>query len=217
MDSRQYWNKKIIDWENSINQDQRTSLIESLAGKFRKPLLVRKDICLELLKKVGKGKTVLELGCGSGFFAFKALKEVNPKKIIGIDISRNAISRAKKIKKDLGIGKEAEFIEGDTSSMNIPAADVTVGLGFLDYLTAEEIINLMKRLKSKHIIFTFSEKKASFYRYLHILYLISQHCPKHYYYTKEEMARFIKTRYKNVRIISGRKLMFGCVIHNVGD
>ena len=215
MNSKDYWDNKIIEWEDSLENSKKVSFIESLASKFRKPLKVRRAMCFELLRKIGAGKTILELGCGSGYFAIKLVQEIKPKKITGIDISHNAIQRANQLKKELKLLTKVEFIEGDTMLQKLPKADITFGLGFLDYLTADEIRALMRNLKSKYIIFTFSEKKASPMRCLHILYLASQNCPKHYYYTKEEMASFVKERYKNVKIISGRKLMFGCIVHNI--
>lgn len=217
MNSKEYWNNKIIEWEDSLHDSGKVSLIESLAARFREPLKVRRQLCFKLLKKIGKGKTILELGCGSGYFAIKTFREIRPKKMIGLDISRNAIQRANTLKKKLRIsGKKLEFIEADTTALQtLPEADITVGLGFLDYLSAPEIRTLMRNLKSTYIIFTFSERKVSLARYLHILYLISQNCPKHYYYTKEEIVSIVKERYKNVTIVSGKKLMFGCIVHNI--
>lgn len=216
MNSKDYWDNKIIEWEDSLENPRGVSFIESLASRFRKPLMVRRAMCFELLKKVGAGKTILELGCGSGYLAIKTFQEIKPKKIIGIDISHSAIQRANTLKKELGLpSKNVDFLEADTTALQkLPQADITMGLGFLDYLAGDEIRSLMQKLKSKYILFTFSEKKVSLMRYLHILYLLSQNCPKHYYYTKEEMARFVKERYKRVKIISGRKLMFGCIVHN---
>jgi SAM-dependent methyltransferase len=217
MDSKEYWDNKIIEWEDSLQGSAKVSFIESLAAHFREPLKVRRQLCFDLLKKIGKGKTILELGCGSGFFATKAFQEIKPKKMIGLDISQNAIQRANALKKSLKISsKKLEFIEADTTVLRkLPKTDITIGLGFLDYLSASEISTLMRSLKSTYIIFTFSEKKASLMRYLHMLYLVSQNCPKHYYYTKEEIVRFVKERYKKVTIISGKKLMFGCIVHNI--
>src|SRR3989344_536038 len=215
MNSKDYWDNKIIEWEDSLQNPKKVSFIESLASKFRKPLKVRRAMCFDLLKKVGKGKTILELGCGSGYFAINVLQKIKPRKIIGMDISSSAIQRANKLKKDLKLSGKIEFIEVDTTLANLPKADITIGLGFLDYLTKEEIRALMKKINSKYAIFTFSERKVSLTRYLHIAYLISQKCPKHYYYTKKEIASLVKERYKNVRIISGRKLMFGCIVHNI--
>ncbi len=216
MDSREYWDKKIIEWEDSLShQGGKVSLIESLASKFRKPLKIRSAMCLELLKKAGKNKTILELGCGSGFFAFKTLMEARPKKIIGIDISKNAIERANKIKKELNIGNKIKFLEADVTSKDLPKANIAIGLGFLDYLNSGEISYLFKKLKSQYFIFTFSEKKPSLLRFFHVIYLIIQKCPKHYYYTKDEMVNLAKERYTNIRVISDSRLSFGCIMHNL--
>jgi len=215
MESRQYWNNKIIEWEDSMKKGIDVSLVERLASRFRKPLKIRMEMCLSLLKNFGKNKKILELGCGSGYFAFKLYKESKPKQIIGMDISHNAIERAKEITKELGLSKSIKFIEGDVSSINLPKSDITIGLGFLDYLNAEEIKTLFKNMKSNYFLFTFSEERFSILRILHIIYLISQKCPKHYYYKKENIRTLIGDKYSNVKIISNSKLSFGCIIHNL--
>lgn len=217
MDSKGYWDKKIIEWEDSMSGGVHISPIERLASKFRKPLKVRRDMCFELLRKIGKDRSILELGCGSGFFALKAFKEIQPKRIIGVDISRNAILRAKKMKDEMKLSGNIEFVEGDTSSMKFPEADIVVGLGFLDYLTPAEIKDLFNRINGKPFIFTFSEKKFDILRFAHIAYLISQRCPKHYYYTKKEIRDLIGRAHGDVKIISNKELRFGCIVHNIPD
>ncbi len=215
MNNKEYWDNKIIEWEDSLSRHKRVPVIERLASRFRAPLVVRRELCLQLLKRYAKGKTIVELGCGSGFFALRAFKEAQPKKIIGIDISPNAIARANKVKQDFRIKNEVTFKVSDASAVEIPKADVTVGLGFLDYLTDREITDLFKNLKSPYFLFTFSEKRPSPLRLIHILYLISQQCPKHYYYTKKDIMRFINRRFSGVRILTNRKMSFGCIVHNL--
>ncbi|MDP3735405.1 MAG: class I SAM-dependent methyltransferase [bacterium] len=215
MDSREYWDNKIIAWEDSLSSSEGLSFVETLASKFRKPLKVRSELCLDILKKNARNKSVLELGCGSGYFAFRMRREAGPHSIVGVDVSRRAIERARRLQKELDITGGLAFIEGDANSIHLPKADITVGLGFLDYLTAEEIVALFKNLKSEYFVFTFSEKKFSLLRLLHMLYLISQRCPKHYYYTKYDMRLCAEQRHKDVRIISHHTMLFGCIIHNL--
>lgn len=215
MDSGQYWDNKIIEWEDSIKGNRNVSFIERLAARFRKPLKIRMEMCLSLLKDFAKDKKILELGCGSGYFAFRLYNQSQPKKIIGIDISHNAIKRANIIAKDLKLSKKINFIEKDVNLADIPAADITVGLGFLDYLTDKEINDLFRNMKSKYFLFTFSEKKFSFLRLLHIIYLIIQKCPKHYYYKKNHLRALVGSKFSNVRMISNRRLSFGCIMHNL--
>ncbi|PIT93580.1 hypothetical protein COU00_03635 [Candidatus Falkowbacteria bacterium CG10_big_fil_rev_8_21_14_0_10_43_11] len=216
MDIKAYWDKKIIDWENSIVKRGTFSAVEKLAGYFRKPLVFRAELCLKLLAPFINGKTILELGCGSGFFAFELSQRGAAKKIIGIDISPNAVKRAKEINAQRSVPAVCDFLEADASALaTLPAADITIGLGFLDYLTQAEIKLIFEKNKSKYFLFTFSEKKFSLWRYVHILYLLSQRCPKHFYYTKRQISECIAARYGEIQFINHRKLSFCCVVHNL--
>ena len=48
MNSKDYWDNKIIEWEDSLENSKKVSFIESLASKFRKPLKVRRAMCFDL-------------------------------------------------------------------------------------------------------------------------------------------------------------------------
>jgi len=216
MDIKAYWDKKIIEWENSIIKRGTFSAVEKLAGYFRKPLVFRTELCLKLLTPFINDKTILELGCGSGFFAFELNKRGVAKKIIGIDISPNAVKRAKETNAPSPAPAICDFFEADASALaELPVADVTIGLGFLDYLTPAEIKSIFEKNKSKYFLFTFSEKKFSFRRYIHIFYLLSQRCPKHFYYTKKQIRECVAARYGEVQFINHQKLSFCCVAHNL--
>ena len=113
MDSKYYWDKKIIDWENSMKKGVRVSLVEKLAGYFRKPLLRRMAMATDIVAPFAKDKTVLELGCGSGFFAFGLQERAGTKHITGVDISAQAINRARSITVERGQSTAFTFVEGD--------------------------------------------------------------------------------------------------------
>jgi len=215
MNNRNYWDKKIIDWEDSIRIGAGVSFIERLASYFRGPLKYRAETCMDILESFVKNKTVLELGCGSGFFAFELYNTSKPRHITGVDISRNAIKRAREICRDRKLADIVEFLEGDASSVALPETDITIGLGFLDYLRPKEISSLFSNMKSRYFLFTFSEKKFSFIRCIHIVYLWTQKCPKHFYYTKSEIGNYIGSKYGEVHFISNKKLSFGCIVHNL--
>jgi ubiquinone biosynthesis O-methyltransferase len=55
----------------------------------------RKKKILELVGKV-KNKKILDIGCGSGFLA-KEIREMGAQKVVGIDISNEAIKEAAKV------------------------------------------------------------------------------------------------------------------------
>ena len=215
MDSKQYWDKKIIEWEDSTKGQKGISIIEKLAARFRKSLSYRSQLALDMLKPLVRDKKVLDLGCGSGFFSFQLYEQAHPEHIIGIDISSRAIARAQEIATEKGSSSTFTFQEGNVSSLLLPEVDVTVGLGFFDYLTLPEIGQLFEKLQTKYFFFSFSERKFSIMRFVHILYMLSQNCPKHFYNTKEEMMQCIGDRYPNVQFLNDPKLSFACIVHNL--
>lgn len=214
MDSKQYWDKKIIDWENSMKKGTSVSPIEKLAGYFRKPLLRRMVIATDIVALFAKDKTVFELGCGSGFFAFGIQERAGTRHITGVDISPQAISRARLLAADRGQSGAFTFIEGDALLLSFPAADITVGLGFLDYLNLAEVEILFRKMTTPYFLFSFSEKKVSLLRYIHILYMFSQRCPKHFYFTKKEVTGCIGSGHGKIHFINDKRSSFSCLVHN---
>jgi len=214
MNNKAYWDKKIIEWEDSTKRSSGISFIERIASIFRKPLRIRAEMCMDILQPFTTGKRLLELGCGSGIFAFELYKICKFKHMTGVDISRNAIKRARETCKEKKLTDVFTFLERDASSVALPETDITIGLGFLDYLGPEEIKSLFNEMKSKYFLFTFSEKRISLFRYIHMLYLWSQKCPKHFYYTKKDIDNYIGKKHGKIHFLNNRKLSFGCIVHN---
>jgi SAM-dependent methyltransferase len=81
-----------------------------------------------------QGKSVLDIGCGSGRYMFRAAQN-NAEYIAGIDAAPGALEEARKIAADLGIKKKMEFIEGDFLDC-VPDRkfDVIFAVGYFDYI-----------------------------------------------------------------------------------
>ena len=92
-------------------------------NKSEEPPLSKEDekyrYCIQLYHhaveglRVG-GKAVLEVGCGRGGGASYIARYMSPKKMVGIDYSKNAIALCNRIHNE----KNLDFVEGDAS--NIP-------------------------------------------------------------------------------------------------
>ena len=172
-------------------------------------------MALSTLQPHVKDKTVVELGCGSGFFARQLQAAAKPKHITGIDFSGAAVARANAEATKIGLESTMNFKEGDCSKIDMPEADVTIGLGFLDYLAPHEIKALFERIKSKKILFTFSSTGFYLLRYVHIAYLKSQSCPKHFYYHEDELKELIGNKFGPLTVVSDRSMSFGRILHNL--
>ena len=93
---REYWDKKIDEWSSAAyGRKSQISVIEKIATYFR-AVNKRKDIAIKLIGPIAKNKIFLDLGCGMGEFSFE-LASYFPKKIIAVDISKNAIQEINKI------------------------------------------------------------------------------------------------------------------------
>lgn len=192
-----YWEAKIIDWEKSVYSRRILSsklFLEKIATPFRKLLKKRMAIAETLLANYIKGKIVMDLGCGSGIFLISLLK-YKPKKLIGIDIAQSAIKIANQRIKKLGLKGKIEFLCTDVRkpSISLQLADTVTGIGFIDYLNKQELINLFKKIGSKNLfLFSFPAKIFSLREILHRVYLILISCPGSHKYSRKEMDAILE-------------------------
>ena len=78
------------------------------------------------VSKIKEGDTVLDLGCGAGFDCFLAARKVGPAgKVIGIDMTKEMIERAKLNAEKLGT-KNVEFILSDIEKMPISDSSIDI-------------------------------------------------------------------------------------------
>lgn len=189
---KEYWDKKIKDWTriSYTKKAEKIDFIEKIANFFRGPIIKRMEITLEIVGPKVKGKTVLDMGCGLGDFCFGAVK-YQPKKVIGIDISKVAIKEASRIAKGKNLLGLIEFMEGDLGKVKrLPKFDMAVGLGFIDYLNKEELKRLFSLLRGQSFFFSFFEKKFSLINFLHSFYVRIRKCPGAFKYTRKEIQSF---------------------------
>lgn len=97
-----------------------------------------------------EGKTVLDLGCGSGFGTY--LYSLLAEKVIAVDYDANAIEEAKKWPYPKN---NVEFIHGDITDQEffdtLPSVDVCVALEVLEHI--EEPAALLRDLKCNRLVF----------------------------------------------------------------
>ncbi len=83
-------------------------------------------ILLEYLNGEGlAGKTILDLGCGTGSFSFEALK-AGASQCVGVDLSPEMIRNANEQAAKSGFSERAKFIVGDAAAVQHPVSDTVV-------------------------------------------------------------------------------------------
>lgn len=195
-DQKTYWENKIIGWEKTIYSNKnslKTSLLEKIASRFRGLLKKRLEVTEKLVSPYIKGKTVIDLGCGSGILIEKLL-QYEPKKIIGVDIAKSAVKAAKNNIIKTKEGRKVKFICTDVRKdvKILKDGDIIIGVGFIDYFNNEELSSLFRNLKDKKFLFSFPEKIFSVREILHRIYLTLASCPGSYKYSKLEMNSLLK-------------------------
>lgn len=208
----QFWNAKILNWETSryfYNQGLSKTRLNSVKKRL--------DLASELLSKHAKGKSLLELGCGSGVL-LSNLNRRNFTSWAGIDISPTAISKGQQRLKGL-----ASFIQGDVTTCSLPQADCVIALGLLDWLSLSEIKDLASRLNCTYFLFSFSERKFSIIRMLHQIYTFfsygiwnSFYVPK--YWTEGEIRDALSPLNRRdfpIKFVRHPDLSFGCLVTNL--
>src|SRR6266704_1069538 len=71
------------------------------------------------------GKTVLEIGCGTGFFSLETLRH-GASSCLGVDLSSAAIHEANEFAKESGLQDRVRFDVADAATTRQPASDVVV-------------------------------------------------------------------------------------------
>ena len=78
-----------------------------------------------LVKNDLAGKSYLEIGCGTGFFAMETLRK-GTASVIGLDLSNAAIQEANGYAKESGLADRAKFEVGDGATILMPSSDIVV-------------------------------------------------------------------------------------------
>lgn len=101
---------------------------------FRKPMYERYRLTIEALGEA-KGKTYLDLGCGSGRYAINLARL--GAKVVGLDFSAAMLELANTYARHEGVGSKAEFIQTDLNRWMDETGqhfDAAYAMGVFDYL-----------------------------------------------------------------------------------
>ena len=220
VDKKEFWEKKIIGWEDGrYNIDKHNlSLLEKFSDMLSSSLRFRIAFTEKLLKKIAKGKIIVEVGCGSGLLAKTAI-ENGAKHFYGYDISELAIERAIKFAEKNNISSKVTFEAKAIADMKRVEADLYFSLGTLDWITIEDIKYLFSLHSNIEFFHSYCEKRNSISQLLHRLYVYLSYKKNTktyspYYMTEKEIVEIFNTitSFDKKYIYRNPKLSFGAFI-----
>lgn len=95
-----------------------------------------------------RGKALLDLACGDGFYTRRFRKECGADPVVGIDLSPKQIEKAKAVEESDPLG--IEYFAGDASDLDLDLRfDIVTAIHLLHYLqNREEIAGILARVHS---------------------------------------------------------------------
>ena len=169
---------------------------EEIVGKrIRYDILYKYETAYRLIRKYKKGKLkILDVGCGHGIFAFFADKNWI---LYGIDLNKDRIEKAKKIKR-----KNVQFFLKNVEEFNLnKKVDVVLALDVIEHLDhPEKCIKLIsKNLNKNGVLIVSNPNRYSTSNVLNNIVHLENH--KHYWSPKQFAEMVSKYGFKLIEVL----------------
>lgn len=184
-----YWNREVWSFD-SIYTHKKKIILNYLDKIFRWEVYARFDYTIKHSQPI-EGKTILDIGCGTGKFALEYAKQ-KAKEVVGIDIAANMVDLCKHRAKEENFDNICTFIKTDPFDFKTDKIfDICIGMGLFDYITDPvPVIRRMKELTSGRIILSFPIK-GSLRALIRKIRLGIRGCDVHFYY-KDEFIKLME-------------------------
>lgn len=118
---------------DAIYRLERSPLWRWINKTFRKAVFERYTITFAQAGDV-TGKTVLDIGCGSGVYAVDFARR-GARRVLGVDFSGNMLTLARREAAQHQVAETCEFIQADFLTLDLPEQfDISIAMGVFDYL-----------------------------------------------------------------------------------
>lgn len=196
-ESGKYWKEHLLSWEASAyykDTAHKANLWDRLSTIFRgDAMYVRMNAALELLRAHLTGKTILDVGCASGRFAFQLLN-AGAAKVYGVDISPEAIQIAELHRSQARLENRLEFSVADVVHPDypLPSSDLVTALGVIEYFDPPAMSAFLGKLRTRYFFLDFPDiaRRKQFPTWqLRQVYIRINKLPGVYLYRLKEFAK----------------------------
>lgn len=154
---------------------------------FRKAVYERFHIAITESGNI-TGKTILDIGCGSGRYMVEYAKQ-GADKVTGIDFSAPMLDLARKLVIQQGVEERCEFVQGDFLEHDFTHKfDVVLAMGVFDYVENPQAFLQKLTVCSRGIVIAGFPGKSLLRMPLRRLRYRMRNCPI-YFYSADEINR----------------------------
>ena len=141
---RNRFEKEATEFDAIYRQD--SGLLQAWFNRtFRKPIFERYEITFQIVGNVN-GKTVLDIGCGSGIYAVN-FATLGAQYVLGVDFSSQMIELARRRAREYGVEGTCRFLQANFLEADLKGKfDFTIAMGVFDYLP--DPITFLDKMKS---------------------------------------------------------------------
>jgi 2-polyprenyl-3-methyl-5-hydroxy-6-metoxy-1,4-benzoquinol methylase len=131
---------------DAIYEESKNPIQRFIDHVWRGVVRRRLDLTVEKLEPLA-GKTVLDVGCGSGRFCI-AFAQRGAARVVGVDFAAGMIDIARDLSRQAGVGERCEYRVGGFPDV-VPDGpfDASTALGFFDYI--EDPVRIVAAMRAK--------------------------------------------------------------------
>jgi len=194
--SRNYWDDTAKEFD-SIYWQEKTFWKKTVDRFLRKSVRERFNLAVEECKDA-QGKTILDIGCGSGRLAVELAKR--GAYVIGIDSSLSMINMASSLVEKHQVTEKCTLICNEfLEHVFDQKFDISIALGFFDYTkNPVPYLTKMRSLTKEKCMMSFPSRYA-FQTPLRIVWLKKRGCSV-YFYTKQEITKSLLRFFNGIKI-----------------
>ncbi|MFZ5877931.1 MAG: class I SAM-dependent methyltransferase [Chloroflexota bacterium] len=215
--SARYWEEHLLSWEASAyykDTPQKANWWDRLSTYFRgDAMYVRMQTALELGRPYLQDKAVMDVGCASGRFAVQLL-QAGAARVIGVDISAEAVRQAQEHSRALGLDEKLDFRVEDLIHPQgpLPRVDLVTALGVIEYFDPPTMSKFLGNLNTRYILLDFPDLSRSrdFPTWpLRQIYIRVNRLPGVFLYSLEQFARIAEPfGFANLRVIAKNNFFY---------
>jgi ubiquinone/menaquinone biosynthesis C-methylase UbiE len=148
---RKYWDSTVSEFD-AIYARNKSKFQNWLDATFRWDMYARFEYTMQHSEPIA-GKTILDVGCGTGRFVFEYLKR-GARHVTGIDIAEKMLTVCRQRAQAEGVSERCAFVQTDLLQFK-PADtfDICIGIGLFDYIPdALPVLTKMREITRDRVI-----------------------------------------------------------------